>query len=428
MTAGYLCAVLLAVMFMLYLDGQIGVMMLAFLLLMPVISLLATLRVRKRISLTLTAPDTASKQKAFDAVLRLSKRTRLPVPFLRMQFTADAHFAPLIPGANPLPAKPVRGSSSYRREMRLWRFSREAQLVPETLPLCLSAGTETEAEYRIRIEPRFCGRGILSAEEVILSDFLGMFRFRLKNGCRTGVTVMPEIPEIKAGSALFRAVSDTVSTADEESEATPNFSASAQPGYEHRDYIPGDSLKRINWKLSTKRHHLMVRQDEPVALARLSVVLDFRRPQNGLSPAEQLAAEEQLTETALGFVMLCAKYGFPCELSYPDAAGSWSTLPIDNAGQLETEAVTMLEGGFRDRETLSAAGPLPPDTERDAGILLLYFTVCPDAETAEALETLRTACNLITPQRFAADAVCGKRTALWLVTPDRRLITVEGEG
>ena len=38
MTVGYLCAIGIAIVFMLYMDGQVGVMMLSFLLLMPAVS------------------------------------------------------------------------------------------------------------------------------------------------------------------------------------------------------------------------------------------------------------------------------------------------------------------------------------------------------------------------------------------------------
>ena len=428
MTVGYFCAIFISLMFTLYLDGGIGMMMLAFLILMPVLSLLAALWTRRRIRLTLTVPDTASKQQPFNAVLHLSKQTFLPLPFLRLHFTADAHFMPVVPNAEPLPPKPVRGAGemNYRRELRQWKFSRDTQLTPETLPLCLSLGTEREADYTLRLVPQFCGRGILKTENIVLSDYLGMFRFRLNTACETGVTIMPEIPDMSANSALFRTVSDAVNTADEETEAAPSFSASAQPGYEHRSYIPGDSLKRINWKLSSKRHQLMVRRDEPVALARLSVVLDFRRPQNGLAMPEQLAAEEQLIETALGFLMLCAKNGYPCMLSYVNAENDWSVLPIDDGEQLRTEAVTLLAGGYRDKEAFAGLPSLPPEVKQDAGILLVYFTACPDTDAAAALEQLPADSYLVTAQRFAVNAAAGRRTELWFVTPDRKLVSMNG--
>lgn len=428
MTVGYFCAIFISLMFMLYLDGAIGMMMLAFLILMPVFSLCAALWVRKRIRLTLTVPETASKQQPFDAVLHLTKQTRIPMPFLRLSFTADAHFTPLIPGADPLPPKPSAAGDSLsdRIQLRRWKANRNAQLTPHTLPLCLSLGTEREADYKLRIAAKYCGRGQISAAEVVLSDYFGMFRFRLNTDCTAGVTILPEIPEMSANSMLFRTVSDTVNSADEESEAEPVFSASAQPGYEHRSYIPGDSLKRINWKLSSKRHQLMVRRDEPVALARLSVVLDFRRRANSLPQAELLEAEEQLIETALGFLMLCAKNGYPCTLSYPDASGAWSVLPIEDAGQLRTEAVTLLEGGFRDAESLAGLPPLPPEIRQNSGILAIAFTACPDETAANALDELPAETYLVTAQRYAADAVCGRRSSLWFVTPERKIVSIEG--
>ena len=55
MTVGYLCAILIAVVFMLYMDGQIGVMMLSFLLLMPVISGVMTWLVKRSLHRARTA-------------------------------------------------------------------------------------------------------------------------------------------------------------------------------------------------------------------------------------------------------------------------------------------------------------------------------------------------------------------------------------
>ena len=107
MTAGYLFAIAISVIFMLFMDGAIGVMMLAFLLLMPLLSLALTLWVRKKITLTLKLPDTAAKQRTVSAILTLEKDTWLPLPFLRINFRADAHFSPLNPAAQELPPRPL---------------------------------------------------------------------------------------------------------------------------------------------------------------------------------------------------------------------------------------------------------------------------------------------------------------------------------
>lgn len=430
MTVGYLCAILIAVVFMLYMDGQIGVMMLSFLLLMPVISGVMTWLVKRSLQIELILPDNAAKQREVSAVIRLKKNTPLPLPFLRLQLHADAHFLPVNPQANPLPDKPIQGAGSsmrYRSAMKKWKYLRRTQLTPDTLPVCLSMGISRTAEYQFRLKTQFCGCGAVTLDEIRLGDYLAMFRFRIPQETRAELLITPEIPELKTNSTLFRSVSTAVAAADEETESTPNHSASAMPGYEHRDYIPGDSLKRINWKLSSKRRHLMVRQDEPIALARLSVVLDFRRRTDSLPMQEVLAREEQLIETALGFLMLCAKYGYPCQLCYADANAEWSSISIDDGEQLAVEAVTLLRGGFRPAETLAGLTVLPPDLQQSGGSVLLYITADASAETAAALEQYPNLLYLIVPEQDAAGSAVPKNASLWLVTPDRSLLQAGGE-
>lgn len=430
MTAGYLCAIGISLVFMYYMDGDIGVMMLSFLILMPLLSVLLTVYIRKKLRLTLVLPDSAAKQRELSAVIRLEKALPLPLPFLRLELTADAHFAPLNPEAPPLPEKPdeqILGAMRYQSAYRRWKKLRRTQLTPDTLPLCLSMGTARQAEYRITLRPRFCGSGTVSLHTVRISDYFAMFSLRMPVEIRQNLLVTPEIPELKASTSLFRSVSTAVAAADEESEATPTHSASAMPGYDHRNYIPGDSLRRINWKLSSKRHQLMVRQDEPIALARLSVVLDFRRDARSLRMEYRLAMEEQLIETALGFLMLCAKYGYPCKLCYADAAGEWSTLSIDDGEQLAIEAVNLLRGGFRPEETLGSTAVLPPELMQDSGSVLLYFTTHTGAETIAMLEQFPTLLYLVVPEQEVQFAAAPKNGSLWLVTEDHRLMQAGGE-
>lgn len=430
--AGYVCAVGIALIFMLFMDGQIGVMMLSFLLLMPLFSLIVTLIVRRHLTVRLILPDSTGKHRRIPAVIELEKDTPIPLPFLRLRLCADAHFLALNPEAAPLPEKPIQGFGAvaamrYRSEMNRWKKQRKTQLAPDVLPLCLSMGTARKQQYRIILEPRFCGSGTVTLRDMQISDYLAMFRFKLKQEVTETVLITPEIPEMKANSDLFRSVSTAVAAADEETDSTPTHSASAMPGYEHRDYVPGDSLKRINWKLSSKRHHLMVRQDEPIALARLSVVLDFRRSSRDLPMTQKLGAEEQLIESALGFLMLCARYGYPCNLCYADVNGQWSSLSIDDAEQLAVEAVNLLRGGFRDRDALTGVTVLPLELLQEGGALLLYFTADATPEIAGALEQYQSALYLAAPEQLSADFAVPKNGSLWLITPDHRLVQAGGE-
>ena len=434
MTLGYLFAILISLVFMFYMDGDIGVMMLAFLLLMPVLSLIMTLIVRKQVQVSLALhPDPAGKNRQASAVITLEKDSPLPLPFLRMQLAADPHFVPLNPDAAdleepPLAAGGIGGAMRYRRARRAYRKKKRLQLTPYALPLCLSMGTARKAVYEIPLHPQFCGSGAVRLTDMVLSDYLAMFRFRLKQTAENTLLITPEIPEMQANSNLFRSVSTAVAAADEETDATPNFSASSMPGYDHRDYIPGDSLKRINWKLSSKRRHLMVRQDEPIALARLSVVLDFRRRKHTASELrERLAVEEQLIESALGFLMLCAKFGYPCKLCYADEAGEWSSLEIDSGEQLAVEAVTLLRGGFRSRDQLAHLPVLPPQVTQETGGVLLYFTTNCAPEDAAVLEQYQNLLYMLAPVQYAEECAVPKNGSLWYVTEERGLVQAGGE-
>ena len=426
MTIGYLCAIGLALIFMFYLDGSIGVMMLSFLFLMPLISILMTLLVRKKIRLEFILPDSAAKNKQMTVRIRLTKNTVLPIPFLRLMFFADAHFAPLNPEAPELIDEPLYSETDpeVRRTYRRWQKMRSKQLLHDTLPLCLSMGSQKKATYEIAVTTKYCGVGKLSLSEIVLSDYLAMFKIRLKTTIDGSLLIMPAIPDLKANSRLFRSVSTAVNAADEETDATPQFSASTVPGYEHRDYIAGDSLKRINWKLSSKRHHLMVRKDEPVSLARLSVVLDFRRSEVRMHPDVRFAMEEQLIETALGFLMLCTRNGYPCTLCYADSSNRWNDLSIDSGEQLAVEAVSLLQGGFRSTAELSGLSVLPPAMMQDAGAVLLYFTADPIPQTVAVLEQRPTELYMIVPQqltRFAGSIAVPKNGSLWFAAPDNTL-------
>ena len=199
------------------------------------------------------------------------------------------------------------------------------------------------------------------------------------------------------------------------------------PGYEHREYIPGDSLKRINWKLSSKRRHLMVRQDEPIALARLAVVMDFRRSRGAEPTAAHLEAEEHLIETALGFLMLCARNGYPCKLFYPDIAGEWTAIAVDYGEQVAVEAVNLLRGGFRPAEELAGTAAVPPQLAQETESVLLWFAAESTPETAAMLEQLHTLLYLVVPERMHEDICLPDNGSLWYVTADHSLKQAGGE-
>ncbi len=423
---GYLGAIVIAVIFTMYLDGAIGVMMLAFLLLMPLLSLGITLWMRHTLQLELKVPEQAIKQRETKAILVLTKKTPLPLPFLRLRFYADPHFEKLNPNAEELPDPPVRyegifGALQYWFQNRQYQKQVALQHTPDMLPLCLSMGIERSNQVTLLLHTQYCGKATLNISHVVLSDFLGMFRFKLKLYCEESILILPEIPQLKPSNQLFQSVANESVTADEDNEATPVFSAAATPGYEHRDYLPGDPLKRVNWKLSSKRKKLMVRKDEPAALAKLSVVLDFHRESSGIHIRRCLAEEQLLIETALGLLQLCVQQGYPCVLYYQDADAQWQQITLDSPDQLTAESVLLLRGGFRPPAAFYGTDPLPHALSQQNDAILLYFATNCDRQRAAALDRLTASLHYISPQPVSNNILYPKNAALWYVAEDNHI-------
>lgn len=428
---GYLGAIAIAVLFTMYLDGAIGVMMLAFLLLMPLLSLGITLWMRHSLQLELKVPEQAVKQRGAEAVLLLTKKTPLPLPFLRLRFYADAHFEKLNPNAEELPAPPVQyegvfGTFQYWIQKRKYQKQIATQHTPDMLPLCLSMGIERSTRVTLHLNAQYCGNATVTISHVTLSDFLGMFRFPLKLYCEESVLILPEIPEIKTNNQLFQTVANASVTADEDNDATPIFSAAATPGYEHRDYLPGDPLKRVNWKLSSKRKKLMVRKDEPAALAKLSVVLDFHRASSELHIRRCLAEEELLIETALGLLQLCVRQGYPCVLYYQDTDMQWKQIPLDSPDQLAVESILLLRSGFRPSSAFYGTDPLPQAISQQNDTILLYFATNCDHQRAAALDRLTATLHYISPRSAKQNTVYPKNAILWDTTDDHHIEPING--
>lgn len=134
--------------------------------------------------------------------------------------------------------------------------------------ICLNSGNpihlRTALLFRKEIEvsgsfiAQHSGLNNLVMEKVIVGDFLGNFRFNIKNEQKTQMAVLPKIvvydgPDVPPNMLPSEA---------EESEEGMTTVRGGMPGYEHREYVPGDSPRRVNYKLSAKKGHLMVRLEE----------------------------------------------------------------------------------------------------------------------------------------------------------------------
>lgn len=157
---------------------------------------------------------------------------------------------------------------------------------PNLIPLDSSNPIASLGPYKstiVNLEYRAKYRGIaeIGVEYIKIRDFLGFFGFsvlktRSKEERVREITVLNKISNLKANSAFLL---DSGKAANEESgAASSNFNflncLNGEPGYEFREYQPGDPLHKVHWKLSAKADVFMVRKDEGRGIPRKKLILD----------------------------------------------------------------------------------------------------------------------------------------------------------
>lgn len=128
--------------------------------------------------------------------------------------------------------------------------------LPIKIRTALIFGKEKRVSAAFR--PAHSGLNKVSVTEAALFDFLGLARRRVKLDLHTRQAVLPRVVEYDGPEIL----PNTLPSEEEEIEEGAAVQSGGMPGYEHREYVPGDSPRRVNYKLSAKKNKLMVRLDE----------------------------------------------------------------------------------------------------------------------------------------------------------------------
>ena len=378
---GYLAVLGILALFTFYMDGDTGVQLLAVYLLLPAASALLTLLARQQLKIRLTLPDSVKKGGTCMLTAEITKRWRIPLPFVRFRLEPDGHF--------DSPMVPVQTALAFGRQ-----DTRQAELLP-----------------------RICGQAQVDAADPRVIGYFGFLKLKLEMPAPAQVMIVPQVPELTAKDALFTVMSAAVQTeSEEETNTQVAFGAATTAGYEHRDYVPGDPLKRINWKLSSKRQSLMVRMDEAVSLSRVHVLLDLARPQGAPAYKSRFLLEQQITEGALGMLALCARQGMAAVFSYQSLSG-WQEVLAESPEAVEELALHVLERGFS--EELGAARLSGSFLSGSGSGVYLIYTANPDPELLSQAAHMRGEVHIVMPGGMDA---AGAKLHFWWLQSDFRLL------
>ncbi|MBQ9265397.1 MAG: DUF58 domain-containing protein [Clostridia bacterium] len=174
-------------------------------------------------------------------------------------------------------------------------------------------------ERRVSLTARHVGLYNAQMTQLVVQDIFGLF-FMKKRPRQQGatLTVLPrpfdiEKPRFTLGDDGSAALSRT----QEDYNAPEDV----------RSYQPGDAMKRIHWKLSSRKRELLVRRFETPAPPDTLILLDCDRPLGGENiPEGKENLRDALCETAVAVANLQMADGSPVRLPiYGDKANEFSS-------------------------------------------------------------------------------------------------------
>ncbi len=335
----YLLLTGLAVLYTLFLEAPGGSYLIIALVSAAVISVAVCIYTRYVLTAKIEInTDILNRGDTVKADLILDKTGILPSSFIEAELFSSYHF-----------------SAAQPQKLRTAVFGRDK--------LFFSCGYKAE----------FFGKGKIGVSTITVTDYLGLISFHVNiPKAIAEIKIYPDIPEVDRREGLARSLTDAAAFDDSEETTQSVFAINGTPGYEHRKYEPGDSLKLINWKISAKRGELFVRRPEGSSGAEQTFILDKACSVN----PETLDArrEEQLVvEGMLALMMQFAKTELPCSLAVRFGS-DWEKFPVVTPTDVSDIRYRLTDFVFSE----DAVGRLPASAEGHCAV----FTARCDAQIA----------------------------------------------
>ena len=194
-----------------------------------------------------------------------------------------------------------------------------------------------EKELEFIISGNYRGAYEIGIEEVVLYDFLGLFKFKQKHDLKSILTITPRILPIKGIAVESVTQDEVISKRHMQGEDYSIVS-------ELRKYQPTDGYKKVHWKASAKRGELISKNYQEAE--RCVVTFYINNTLGGGSREESLELEDKMMEAVVSVMYYCNRFSHPISLNYiggipmeftmdfPYVYKVASGLPFENEGSL----------------------------------------------------------------------------------------------
>lgn len=239
----YFLIIVLVFLYNYILAGESSILMLYALIFVPVFSAIFTYPVKSKIEILFQIPSGELERDAIaDVNLTIKNKSVFPVPFLIISFVEPVNLNISHPGNICIFLRPMQSKT-----------------------------------ITVKYKAKYRGVAKIGVENVVLKDYMGFFKIPLLKEDRkkqsTGeIVVTPKLINIKPSSKILRNSNNVKEDTENPSESLLVWSG--EPGYEFREYVPGDPLQKIHWKLSAKYETLMVRKNEGSSTGKKLLIID----------------------------------------------------------------------------------------------------------------------------------------------------------
>lgn len=240
-------------------------------LLLPFVSTIQNLYLRKKIQVTVSFPATAAKGEKVTGTVMVRNNSHLSYTNIFCEIAVEN------------------------------RLTKEKEFVN----LEFNGASDRQSVRSLEVSSDYCGYLQVYPSRVWLMDWIGFIPVRCKmdrqktetTGERNGEAVLPDTFQPHIFMSL-------VQTAQEDAD---NWSQTQKGNdlseiFSLRDYVPGDSLKQIHWKLSSKRGELIVR--EPSLPVEKSLLFFWDKNTEQALPVEMDAMAECAASVSQGILNL----------------------------------------------------------------------------------------------------------------------------
>lgn len=165
---------------------------------------------------------------------------------------------------------------------------------------------ERQKRYEIELKAAVCGETVFRCTRVEIRDVLGLFRMKCAAFPEKRITLYPEKVTLELALSQDMAGSGTA-----EGKMQNRSGNDQSEMFDIRYYVPGDDIRSIHWKLSSKTDNLILRQPSKPFEYDFAIMPDFGLQQGTLSIEELnraaalvIAFGDQLLAQAVNFCMI----------------------------------------------------------------------------------------------------------------------------